>query len=90
MKKALIVELNDNLYSYIGSALGAWYQRTIFKTNVSKFVPIRKVKAPIDIKLLRNICNYFESIDCEYNLNPSYEFTSENPVENKVKISKKL
>jgi hypothetical protein len=64
-----------NLYSYIDSALGAWSQRPIFKTNTSRFSPIKKVKAPIDVKLLRRICDYFENFNDEYDLNPSYEYT---------------
>lgn len=68
-----------NLYSYIDSALGAWSQRPIFKTNTSRFAPIKKVKAPIDVKLLRKICYYFKNYDDEYQLNPSYEFTFYKP-----------
>ncbi|WP_394866493.1 caspase family protein [Paraclostridium bifermentans] len=64
-----------NLYSYIDSALGAWSQRPIFKTNTSTFSPIKKVNPLVDINLLRKICYYFENYTDEYNLNPSYEDT---------------
>lgn len=79
-----------NLYSYVDSALGAWGQRPIFKTNVSRFSPIKKVKAPIDATILRKICVYFENIDDEYKLNPSYEYTHNDAKEENVIKFKEL
>ncbi len=79
-----------NLYSYVDSALGAWGQRPIFKTNVSRFSPIRKVKAPIDTEILRKTCVYFKNIDDEYGLNPSYEYTHNDANEENVVKFKEL
>lgn len=79
-----------NLYSYVDSALGAWGQRPIFKTNVSRFSPIRKVKAPIDAETLRKICVYFKNINDEYDLDPSYEYTHKDADENNVIKFKEL
>lgn len=79
-----------NLYSYVDSALGAWGQRPIFKTNVSRFSPIRKVKAPIDPKILRKTCVYFKKIDDEFKLDPSYEYTEDTADEDNVKKFKEL
>lgn len=79
-----------NLYSYVDSALGAWGQRPIFKTNVSRFSPIRKVKAPIDSETLRKTCVYFKNIDDEYNLDPSYEYTHATANANNVAKFKEL
>lgn len=79
-----------NLYSYVDSALGAWGQRPIFKTNVSRFSPIRKVKPPIDVKILRKTCVYFKNIDDEYKLDPSYEYTHKDADKNNVYKFKEL
>ncbi|MDU8848110.1 caspase family protein [Clostridioides difficile] len=79
-----------SLYSYVDSALGAWDQRPIFKTNVSRFLPIRKVKPSIDINILRKLCVYFKNIDDEYKLDPSYEYTEPNADKNNIKKFKEL
>lgn len=79
-----------NLYSYVDSALGAWGQRPIFKTNVSRFSPIKKVKPPVKTEILRKTCVYFEKIDDEYKLDPSYEYTDETANEENVKKFKEL
>ncbi|HFE9702714.1 TPA: caspase domain-containing protein [Clostridium perfringens] len=79
-----------NIYSYIDSALGAWDQRPIFKTNVSRFAPIKKVNPLIDICILRKICNYFPKASYEFKLDPSFEYTSKNPDTKNVTIFKEL
>lgn len=79
-----------NLYSYIDSALGAWDQRPIFKTNVSRFAPIKKVDPLIDICILRRICNYFPEASYKFKLNPSFEYTSKNPDQKNVTKFKEL
>lgn len=67
-----------SIYSYIDKALGAWEQRPMFKTNVSSFVEIRKISPLIPLELLRNITEYFEEYTDEFQLDPSYEDTTEN------------
>lgn len=79
-----------SLYSYVDGALGAWEQRPIFKTNVSRFTPVRKVKPQVPLECLRKITTYFKNPTDEYKLDPSYEFTSDNPVDGHVKIFKDL
>lgn len=68
----------SSIYSYIDKALGAWEQRPMFKTNVSSFVEIRKISPLIPLELLRNITEYFKECTDEFQLNPSYEDTTEN------------
>lgn len=65
-----------NLYSYIDQSLGAWEQRPVFKTNTSKFIPLRTVQPKVSEAVLRNIAKYFETPISEYQLNPSYEYTN--------------
>lgn len=74
-----------SVYSYIDRALGPWGQRPVFKTNITNFVSIRDVKPPVDIKILRNICNLFETTDSEFLLDPSFEYTNSNDIEHEVK-----
>lgn len=79
-----------NIYSFVDSALGAWDQRPIFKTNVSEFAPIKKIQPLIDVKILRKLCSYFITPDFQYQLDPSFEDTTENPNLDNVAVFKEL
>lgn len=79
-----------NIYSYIDTALGAWGQRPIFNTNVSRFSPIKRVDPLININILKKIPTYFHTQDYHYPLNPTYELTEENHTEGHVKIFQEL
>lgn len=79
-----------SVYSFIDQALGAWDQRPIFKTNVSRFTSLRKVSPPIQFEVLRELTRYFEHPTSQYNLDPSYEFTDESADEENVVVFKKL
>ena len=73
-----------SLYSFVDQSLGAWEQRPLFKTNISRFLPIRKIKPKVPIEVLRKLSDYFQNPDSEYSLDPSFEFTN-NP-EYKIEI----
>ena len=62
------------VYAFIDKSLGAWEQRPVFKTNLTSFSPLRAVKPPIDTQILRNLTDYFDTADTQYDLDPSYEF----------------
>lgn len=79
-----------SIYAYIDSALGAWAQRPIFKTNVSRFVPIRSINPKIPLEKLRKIPKYFPQPEDEFKLDPSYEPTSDKAVALKCAIFKDL
>ena len=64
------------IYAYIDKALGAWDQRPVFKTNVTRFTPLRKVVPQVDIAVIRKICEYFSNENTEIQLDPSYEQTN--------------
>lgn len=70
-----------SLYSYVDQALGAWEQRPLFKTNISRFLPIRQVEPKVPNYILRKLCTYFPEATGEYQLDPSYEFTNSPDVE---------
>ena len=65
-----------SIYAYVDQALGAWDQRPIFKTNVTRFTSLRSITPPVPLETLRKICNYFPSPGDEHKLDPSYEFTN--------------
>lgn len=67
-----------SLYSFVDQSLGGWQQRPLFKTNISRFLPIRTVEPRISKKILRKICHYFDSPEHEFLLDPSFEFMN-NP-----------
>lgn len=79
-----------SIYAYVDSALGAWAQRPIFKTNISRFVPIRSINPKIPLEKLRMIVEYFPQPEEEFNLDPSYEFTSETAIDINCSIFKDL
>lgn len=79
-----------SLYSYVDQALGAWGQRPIFKTNVSRFTSLRTVNPPVPLPILREITTYFPSPEAEHAMDPSYEFTEDAAKEENVKIMKDL
>jgi hypothetical protein len=79
-----------SLYAYVDEALSAWDQRPIFKSNVSSFATLRKVLPKVSLETLRKITDYFPSSQDEYQLDPSYEFTSTSSNAEHVEIFKNL
>ena len=65
-----------SIYAYIEKALGPWEQRPVFKTNVSSFVPLRKVNSLIPLECVRKIKEYFSNPNAEMKLDPSFEYTN--------------
>lgn len=72
------------VYSYIDQALGAWEQRPVFKTNVSRFTSLRKIDPQVPLATLRKVVDYFPSSDVEFALDPSFEDTNKDTVPHKV------
>lgn len=65
-----------SLYSFVDQSLGAWEQRPLFKTNISRFLPIRSIEPRVSKQTLRKISDYFVDPYGEYKLDPSYEYTN--------------
>lgn len=74
-----------SIYAYIDQALGAWQQRPVFKTNISRFISLRCVPAQVGVTALRNLTTYFSSPEQVYPLNPSYEKTNSPSSEHLLK-----
>ena len=64
------------IYAFIDKALGPWDQRPVFKTNVTRFTPLREVEPQVDIRIIRKLCDYFSEEDSKYELDPSFEPTN--------------
>jgi Caspase domain len=74
-------DLNGNItpggiYAYIDKAMGPVKQRPVFKTNISEFVSLRKVKPQVEQNILQNITDLFPDPAKKFALNPSFEFTN--------------
>ena len=72
------------VYAYIDQALGAWEQRPVFKTNVSRFTSLRTITPQVPLSTLRKITEYFPLPQEEFPLDPSFEDTNKVVVEHKV------
>ncbi len=73
-----------SLYSFVDQSLGAWEQRPLFKTNISKFLPIRMIEPKVPKSTLRKISDYFALPTDELKLDPSFEFTNKPGYEQEV------
>lgn len=73
-----------SVYAFVDQALGAWDQRPIFKTNISRFTSLRTIKPKVSIEVMRKITEYFPEATDSYKLNPSYEDSNSLTIEHKV------
>lgn len=62
-----------SVYAHIDQSLGTWEQRPVFKTNVKRFVSLRKVPPAIELQALRKIVEFFPKPGYEFQLDPSFE-----------------
>lgn len=62
-----------SIYSFADKLLGAWEQRPIFKSYVSKMIPLRKCKPMVPLDTLRKLPSYFVNADDEFSLDPTFE-----------------
>lgn len=62
-----------SIYAHIDQSLGAWEQRPVFKTNVKKFISLRKVEPAIPLQELRKIAEFFPKAGFEFKLDPTFE-----------------
>lgn len=62
-----------SVYAHIDQSLGAWEQRPVFKTNVKRFVSLRKSAPAIAIDELRRIIEFFPVPGFFFPLDPTFE-----------------
>jgi hypothetical protein len=70
-----------SVYAHIDQSLGPWAQRPVFKTNVKRFVSLRKVQPHLELQELQRIATLFPQPGFQYQLDPSYEPERPKPVE---------
>ncbi|HDR8989921.1 TPA: caspase family protein [Burkholderia vietnamiensis] len=61
------------VYAHVDQSLGPWAQRPVFKTNVKRFVSLRKVQPPLELSDLRRISEFFPAPGFQLQLDPTYE-----------------
>ena len=61
------------IYAHVDQSLGPWAQRPVFKTNVNRFVSLRKVQPPLELSELRQISQLFPVSGFHFQLDPTYE-----------------
>jgi hypothetical protein len=61
------------VYAHVDQSLGPWAQRPVFKTNVKRFVSLRKVQPPLELAELRRISEFFPAAGHQFQLDPTYE-----------------
>lgn len=79
-----------SVYAHIDQSLGNWEQRPLFKTNIKKFVSLRKNIPPISLNELQQITTLFKSCSEEFELNPSCEPTTNEYIEENGRVFKIL
>lgn len=62
-----------SVYAHIDQSLGPWAQRPVFKTNVKRFVSLRKAAPPIPLADLQALATHFPQADYDFPLDPAYE-----------------
>ncbi len=78
------------IYGFVEGALGAWDQRPLFKSHVSKLISLRRCKPPIDVEILRQLPNLFPVPAEDMALSPEYEKSSPERDEARVAVLLKL
>ena len=78
------------IYAKVEAALGAWDQRPLLKSHVSKVIAIRKCDPPICIEVLRELPVLFPLPAEDFALSPEYEDTYEGKDSDKVVVFSKL
>jgi len=79
-----------SIYAFVEAALGAWDQRPLFKSHVSKLIPLRRCKPPIDAAILRELPSIFPVPAEDLPLSPEFEPTSNKKDYTKSEILRKL
>jgi hypothetical protein len=62
-----------SVYAHIDQSLGPWTQRPLFKTNVRRFVSLRKAHPSIPLQSLRDLAKHFPSSNFKFQLDPTFE-----------------
>jgi uncharacterized caspase-like protein len=62
------------VYAHVDQSLGSFtIQRPVFKTNVKRFVSLRKVRPSVELGELRRISEFFRKAGDRFKLDPAFE-----------------
>jgi hypothetical protein len=78
------------IYAFVEAALGAWDQRPLFKSHVSRVVALRKCTPALDIAILRELPTMFPVPAEDLALSPEFEHTCQTRDDAKNAIFCKL
>jgi hypothetical protein len=78
------------VYAYVEQALGPWDQRPLFKAHLSKLVSLRTAPPSVPVEVIRQFPAWFSTASAEFQLDPSYEFKSEEPDSEHVKTFQQM
>jgi len=67
------------IYAFVEAALGAWDQRPLFKSHVSRLTSLRQCTPPIERSIIQNIPMLFPVPAEDISLDPGFEKTSTCP-----------
>ncbi|GAB2533711.1 caspase family protein [Rufibacter soli] len=73
-----------SIYAYIDQALGAWDQRPVFKTNITRFTSIRNITPQVPLDSLRKLIEYFPTPQEHFSLDPSFEDSNSPDIQHKI------
>ncbi len=79
-----------SIYAHVEPIFGAWEQRPLFKTHVSRPTPIRFCKPPIEQEILRELTSFFPQSTDKHSLDKTYEPTEDPKGHENEEIFKKL
>jgi Caspase domain len=65
------------IYAHVDQVFGAWDQRPLFKSHVSRMLSLRTAKPAIDVDVLRRLPDWFETPYADFPLSPRHEHTAE-------------
>jgi hypothetical protein len=66
-----------SVYAYVDQAFGAWDQRPLFKSHVSRMLALRSARSAIDVAIVRRLPEWFAGAHDEYPLSSRHERTAE-------------
>ncbi|MGE3756919.1 MAG: caspase domain-containing protein [Pseudobdellovibrionaceae bacterium] len=62
-----------SVYAHVEPIFGAWDQRPLFKTHISKSTVLRRCKPLVDPPVLRNLASIFKTCDYKIQLDKTFE-----------------
>ena len=75
-----------SMYAYVEAALGSWDQRPMYKSHARTLEPIRECNPIVSDETLRQLTSYFRFTEMKFQMDPSFEYTTDDCVPENIKI----